>query len=208
MTKACNAGMQQCYLHCQSCVGYSSLLSCSGWQHLLSALCGVTAFHGNPPDLWNDGGDVLSESCAVRLMCLYAYLLPAGRRAAPMVQYPRGSWAPVGWPQLPVGFIFLLVSHFLCSFCFWQTISRSFLGPCWRPGFVRLPVSGPFLLCSSITHVSIIWFKLWPCSFSHISRFQSRCYFMHVLLHSYSSLSQIKSNTWKVMEGKIACTIP
>lgn len=70
----------------------ASLLSCSGWQRLLSALCGATALRGNPPDLWNDGGDVLSESCNdEKLMCLYLYLLLAGGRAALMVQCPRGS---------------------------------------------------------------------------------------------------------------------
>lgn len=40
--------------------GVRDMAPCSGWQRLLSALCSVTAFHGNLLDLWNDVGDAPS----------------------------------------------------------------------------------------------------------------------------------------------------
>lgn len=93
MTNACTAGMQQCFPDCQSWMGYSSLLSCSGGQCLLSVLCCVMALCGNPLDLWNGREDVLSKSCTVRLTCLYVYLFPTSGRAAAMVQRFGGSEA-------------------------------------------------------------------------------------------------------------------
>lgn len=89
-------------------------------------------------------------------------------------------------------FILLLVSHFLYSFCFWGIIGRSFLGPCWWPGFVHLPV----FLCSGGTHISIIRSNLPPLFPAHISRL------VHVLLPPYSAFSQTITILINLQRGK------
>lgn len=83
MTNACTAVMQQCFPDGQSWVGYSSLPSAM-------AVFAVSALCGNPLDLWNGRGNVLSKS-SVRLMCLY--LFPAPGRAVVTVQYLGDSEA-------------------------------------------------------------------------------------------------------------------